>query len=123
MNKLKVYKFIKKKMTPLLDTECWVGGAPVSGIRASRIRFRPANRVGSKKGCYKLVVSEHLGFSSDSSIGSDRRRGAISTTLISTGTTLPLSNGYRYPLLVLVPMCGFCPEMADFSISHPQKLK
>ena len=70
-------------MTPSLDTGCRVGGvtvslvsehpgfgsdspigsgrrkgAPVSGIRASRIWFEPANRVGSKKRCYSVVVSE-----------------------------------------------------------------
>ena len=28
------------------------------GIGTSRIRFGPANRVGSKKGCHKLVVLE-----------------------------------------------------------------
>ena len=42
-----------------------------------------------------------------------------STTLNGTGTTLPLSNGYRYhPFLVPVPNYGFCLEMADFAISH-----
>ena len=29
-----------------------------SGIRASRIRFGPSNRVGSEKGHHSLVVSE-----------------------------------------------------------------
>ena len=28
-------------------------------------------------------------------------------------------HGYRYPLSVPVPMCGFCLKMADFAISHP----
>ena len=41
------------------------------------------------------------------------------TTLISVGTTLPLSNGYRYhPYLVPVPNCGLCPKLAYFAISY-----
>ena len=40
------------------------------------MQFGPTNRVGSKKGCYTLVVSEHLGFGSDLLIGWDRKRGA-----------------------------------------------
>ena len=68
-------------MTPSLDTGCRIGGvtvslvsehpgfgsdppigssrirgAPVSGIRASRIRFGPANRVGSKNGPYSSTI-------------------------------------------------------------------
>ena len=54
MNKLKMYKFIEKNnnnMTPSLDIGCRVGGCHrLVGIRASRIRFAPANRVGLEKG-------------------------------------------------------------------------
>ena len=78
MNKLKVYKFIKKNMTPSLETGCRVGGVTISGIRASQIRFGLANRVRSKKGCHKLVVSEHPRFGLDPLIRSDRRRGVTS---------------------------------------------
>ena len=56
MNKLKVYKFIvikKKKVTPSLDTGgVELGASQVSGIKASRIRFGPANRVGPETGHY-----------------------------------------------------------------------
>ena len=36
-----------------------------------------------------------------------------------TGTTSPLHNGYRYPLLVPVPLAGSAQKMADFVISLP----
>ena len=53
-----------------------MGASQVISNRAPRIRFGSANRVGLEKGRYNLVVSEHLGFGSDPSIRSDRRRGA-----------------------------------------------
>ena len=57
MNKLRGYKFKKY----IYDTFArhrvpgW-GCHILVGIGASRIRFGSANWVGSKKGCYKLVV-------------------------------------------------------------------
>ena len=45
-------------MTPHLTPYVGLGASQFSGIRASRIRFGPANRVGSEKGRYSLVVSE-----------------------------------------------------------------
>ena len=56
----KGYKFKKKKKKndPSLGTICRVGAPQFSGIRASRIRFGPVNRVGSEKGRHSLVVSE-----------------------------------------------------------------
>ena len=73
MNKLKVYKFIEKNiyMTPSLDIGCRVGASQVNGIKASWIRFGPANRVGSKKGRYtapnSLPLQGGKGFSRSSS--------------------------------------------------------
>ena len=47
---VKVISLKKKKMTPHLTLYAELGASQFSGIRASRIRFGPANRVGSEKG-------------------------------------------------------------------------
>ena len=72
MNKLKVYKFIIYiyiyiYITPSLHTVCRVGASRFSGIRVSRIRFGPANRIGLEKGryisCQISLNSEMIGIS------------------------------------------------------------
>ena len=86
MNKLKVYKFIEKK---IYDTFAlyWMPGW----------------------GRHKLVVSEHLGFGSDPLIGSDRRRRRTKLVVSDHpgfGSDLPLGVGSekgRYKLVVSKP--------------------
>ena len=42
----------------------------------------------------------------------------IGTQFLVSVPNLLCTMGYRYQLWVTIPFCGFCPEMANFAISH-----